>query len=604
MKIVIIGLLKLSLGKSKAKAGETQEQLKSAAEMKLLEGLAGDKCLYTTDYDNKGSKDIVSAGDGKVEYRAMTEEYLKMFKTTVKRLECEEEGKKVIELQYLCENVGAGEGKGPAHPFKDKSPGKWLDYVIFYALEKRLVKIEDNNLFIGIALYSQKYPLEDAYKEIFLDNMIELFAQSSIEKSKYGFYRTVYTKNGKDLRDEQALFLLEELMKAMLLKLLDILNIPFGIEIRGGQPCLRIYERFPESLDEFFKKRASRLAGVNEQVTFKHVIMERIPSNSSEKFYIHYWYRRIFLMLIGAIRSGRHVISSNCKHWLDVGIISQLYGTSRFYIPKNYGFKRFLRLVSPNQNLVGLTELNSSLDLASMLGGIKGQLTYLEINFGFETSKYAKAIKFIKSLNGVKLKTSMYYGALNAKVLGVLLESPGVRLISSLRIMDVYDRLKNTNDLNMLKAVANNPKVARLELYNCRMSLEKFLLREDFGVLKNKLFVLEVPGLGNLRNEAITDESLKSLKLERLHIIDVHGYKEEEMDLEQLVDRGIITRKSFRYLVFKKMVDLQGVVNLRYKLGAGWPLIVTSFKPPGVANEDYTCISNELRYYEIRVRRQ
>jgi len=37
------------------------------------------------------------------------------------------------------------------------SPERWLDYVIFYSLEERKVVIEDDNLFIGIALYAQGY---------------------------------------------------------------------------------------------------------------------------------------------------------------------------------------------------------------------------------------------------------------------------------------------------------------------------------------------------------------------------------------------------------------------------------------------------------------
>jgi len=198
-----------------------------------------------------------------------------------------------------------------------------------------------------------------------------------------------------------------------------------------------------------------------------------------------------------------------------------------------------------------------------MLGGIKDQLEYLEICFGFETtSGYDEVIEFVNSLNGIKLKTSLYYERVGVQRIGELLASPGVWCVINLQIMDAYDHLNNPDNIIVL----SNPKIRRLELYNCRMSLEGFLLSDrnlnnlnnlnNWNALRKKVRALEVSGIGRI-DERITDANLGELKMERLQIFEVYVNKEEVMDLDQLARRGIVTRKGFKYLVFKSIKVLR-----------------------------------------------
>jgi len=181
-----------------------------------------------------------------------------------------------------------------------------------------------------------------------------------------------------------------------------------------------------------------------------------------------------------------------------------------------------------------------------------------------------------------------------------LLGSPGVWSISRLRIQDVDNCINSPNGRDTLKAAASSPRVNSLELYNCGMSLEGFLLndrnRNVFRNKINKVRVLEVTGIGNI-DGGIMDADLKSLKLERLQI-NMKGNEEEVIGLDQLVGRGVITRAGFKYLVFRNIQDRnrQEILKLRNKLGTGrWPVILMSSE-----NTDYVRVCRGSNYYELR----
>jgi len=190
----------------------------------------------------------------------------------------------------------------------------------------------------------------------------------------------------------------------------------------------------------------------------------------------------------------------------------------------------------------------------------------------------------------------------------VLLDSRGVGCVSSLRILDT-DNYRNPDYnlimpmiMNINLAMLRNPKIHELELYGSKMSLEGFLMNGDFRMLRNKVRVLEVTGIGRI--EEMADADLKSLKLERLQI-DMFGHEDAVLNLDQLVNKGVITRDGFKYLIFRNIENPKNkleIVDLRYKLGERkWPVMIMNFKPPGTANADYSRVCKR-RYYELRYR--
>jgi len=639
----IIGFLKLTLSASDS---EVPEQ----SEIDILKELAQDKCKYTEDC--KITSDITFVGtDGDREYRIMEEKYFRMFEMMFRRCEpykykCAEEGKRVIDLRYLHDNGRAVED-GKAYSFRGKSPGKWLDYVIFYALDKRTGRMS-TDIFLGVAIYSEFYKVCGKYRDTLFNNLFNLYIRRSILDNPEGFYDSIYAINGnrEDLRGTRELALLERVMKEMLLKALEMLGLPFGFERENenGRELinLNIYEPIPCDLDGFCDKKDLAV----DLLSFDNVVMERMSRES-----ISDDYKKFLLTLIGMVRSGENIITAKCSYWI-----------------KNHYFSEVLRLVNTNRNLVGVTELSSDMNLEGMLEGIRNQLKYLEINFRFGIRAYDKVIEFINSLNGIKLKTSIYFCYLGARTMGALRVSPGVGRIISLKVQDMHnysvnfddddqlsnsdddqlsnsdddqlsnpdddqlsnpdddqlsnpdddqlsnpeddqlsnpedDQLSNPNDDHLADnlAMLNDPMIINLELYNCRMSLEEFLLNEYFRVLRNKLKVLEVTSVGSINS--ITDADLKSLRIERLHInMQGNDNREAVTDLDQLVNRDVITRKGFRCLFFKNVNsrNIQEVVDLRYKLGTErWPAILTNFRPSGVINADYTHATIEDPSYEL-----
>jgi len=448
----------------------------------------------------------------------------------------------------------------------------------------RLVLLEErapgSNLRVSF-MATLRYTLNctmDMHRDTFFKNLLNLYIKKRILSGKDSFYNIVYNGNGKDLRDGRELALLEELMKKILLRILKVLGMPCSVD-RGGIN-LRIYERLPACPEEFFSKRSGNHLVVgsdihHELVTFGNVIMEREPSG-----HISDEYKKILLTLIGMVRSGKNIITAKCLH------------------AEKGDFNEFLRRVNPNRNLVGVTELHSSMELENMFGGIKDQLKYLEIEFRPETKRYNEVTKFIDSLNGITLKVSLYFCYLGVETMRELLASQGVGRISSLRIHDMYNHPNTIDDLIVL----GDSKISELELYKSKMSLEEFLMNGGFRELRNmvRVRVLEVSGIGRI--EEMADVDLNSLRIERLQI-DMFDHENAVLNLDQLMNRGVITRDGFKYLVFKNINKPENkleIFDLRYKLGERVRVMVlTDFEPPGsTENVDYSRVCGEY-YYEL-----
>jgi len=520
----------------------TPEQI----EREELGKIARGACKYTMSYKgNELSKDYKQR-----EYCKMHEEYFEMFFLLRKGAEecrrCEDGNTRIVKLKYL---------RG------SDSPRKWMEYVIFYSLEKRLLEISDE-VFIGIAIYSQYYNVTGINKEILIDNLFELYIKGRILcEGKDSFYSRIYTTRDDD---EQELALLEELMKAVLLNVLRKYKLPFSYEDRTGN--LNIYEKDPYYLEDWCKTR--NLIGDSGVTSFSNVVMIRMPS-----YCISEDGKKILLTLIGMVRTGKNIISVRCENWLE-----------------NYDFSRVLGLVNTNRNLVGVTELDSDMRIGELLGGLRGQLKYLEITFCHLIHAYARTLRFIDSLeNEIALDVSLNYHLVNATI-KALLGCTKVKYILNLRILDTWCCLSDS------RHILGDPKIIGLELYNCSMSLEEFLLDNDYKVFRGKLRVLEVPSVGSI--ERITDADLE---LDRLHIRALYR-KEKAMNLDQLVDRGITAGRYFRYLIFSDIhfTNESEVVALRNRLGAReWPVVLTNFKPPGTENTDYVYVCDCI-YYELR----
>jgi len=568
-------------------------------------------CIYTEDYDGVPVEDRRSDR----EYCKMAEKYFKMFTMLSRRPEpymyqCEK-GKRVVELRYLYDSrkrqirrtgismliknvIQFFRNKRPSSErSRNRGPRRWLDYVIFYSLKKRSVKME-SDVFLGVAIYAQYYGVDGKHEEILLDNLLNLYIREAILDASRGvfewnilrytkrmllgaedsFYSRIYMVDANNHRAELEMSLLERMMKNTLLMVLRILKIPFSVE----KGYLKMHVHGSYRIEEWFEKRSNRLVENSEFITFSNVMMERVPA-----YHINDADRIIILALIGVIRTGRHVISVKCEGWLENG-----------------DFSSILDLVSTNRNLIGVTELNTSMNLDKKLGRIKNQLEYLEVNFDYPFS-YNNAITFINSLDGISMSVSLY-NFHSASLIKALLASPKVKYVFNFQVPGVLGHLGDLGELGMLKSIVSDEKLIDLELYDCDMTLEEFLAGDDFKALRAKLRVLEVTNVGDLHNEKITDADLRDLKMERLCINTRCGNK--IMGVDQLLNRGIITRKGFKYLVFKNIhpKNAHEIISLQNHLGAReWPVIITDFKPAlGRENADCAYIRHPYFYYELR----
>jgi len=542
----------------------SEEQL----EREELKKIGRGECKYTERY-----KDNDLFTDRLGEYCEMPEEYFEMFfllRRGAKECRKCEDNKRIVKLKYLCGS---------------DSPRKWMNYAIFYSLEKRALKMS-TDVFIGVALYSQYYNVTGKHRDLLIDNLFELYIKRkifnpptrsifrSIKRALLGgkdsLYSKIYTSNGKDLRDGRELALLEGMMKMVLLAILRRYGLPFSYESRTGN--LRIYKKDTYSLEDWCSKREIMRSG--EVFSFSNVVMDRVPENciSDDEM-------KILLTLIGMVRTGKNIVSVRCRDWFSGS------------------FQCVIELVNTNRNLVGVAELHNSMDFDGMLGGIKSQLRYLEVIFDNRLAfTYVAALKFINSLNNeIAIDVSLSHRIV-VSVIEVLLSNPKIKHILSLRIENAWE----DDEFEARKFVLASKKIIGIEMYNCGMSLEELLLDDDFRAFRDKLRVLEVSSVGNI--ESVADADLRSLELDRLHIRALYG-NGAVMDFGQLVSRGIITGKYFKYLVFMNNhhKNKQGLVDLRNRLGEReWPVVLTSFKPPGAENVDYSCVCCGC-FYELHV---
>jgi len=546
---------------------------KEQSERDELEKIARGEYKYTLNYKDND----LSTDDKQREYCKMSEENFEMFFLLRKKAEecrrCEDDNTRIVELKYLCGS---------------ESPRKWMEYVIFYSLEKRLLDINDDKMFIGIALYSQYYNVTGKHRDLLIDNLFELYIKKRIldpppSKSSFlrnafisikrmlldvedSFHNRIYRDSNINLRDAQELTLLEELMKAVLLAVLKKYELPFSYEDRTGN--LMIYEKDLYYLEDWCCKRESM--GNGEVTSFSSVVMRRMRRASSDCMGDEH--KKILLTLIGMVRTGNNIVSVRCLCWFG---------------DEDDEFSKTLKLVNTNRNLVGIAELNSAMDFDKLLGGIKSQLRYLEVNFDNNSVfAYVAALKFINSLNNEIAIDVSLSDHIVVSVIEVLLSNPKIKYILNLRIENAWDDY----EFETHKSVLASKKIIGIEMYNCDMSLEELLLDDDFRAFRDKLRVLEVSSVGNLHNKKITNADLTSLELDRLQI-KAYYRKEAMMDFVQLVDRGVIDGKYFKYLVFKSIHHRyrQRIVDLRNRLGEReWPVVLTSFKPPDAENVDYS----------------
>jgi len=538
-----------------------------------LKKLAQDEYIYTKNYCYSTSE---LSKDKPREYCRMQEKYFEMFLLLRRGAEecrrCEDDTR-VVGLKYLRDN---------------DSPRKWMEYVIFYSLEKRRIDIDDDEIFIGVALYSQYYNVTGIHKETLINNLFELYIKKkilntptrnvyiSMKQALLGvndsLHNRIYTKTG-ELRDKQELHLLEEVMKAVLLAVLVDYEIPFSHNSRTGN--LTIHKKYLHSLEGWCSQRES--VGNWEVISFSNVVMKRLPTYCLTNDQM-----KILLALIGMVRTGKNIIPYKCKDWL------------------NRNFQHVIELVDTNRNLVGVTGLNSDMKIDKLLGGLKGQLKYLEIEFIMDDggNNYGKIIEFINSLeNEIDIRAS-FHDFLVEPTIQALLDSAKIKRIQKLRLMSSWDNVMVSH-----VSILGDRKIIELELYNCDMSLEEFLLNEDSWVLRSRLRVLEVTGIGSIEN--VTDNNLRSLKIERLCINGRDDENVKMTNLDQLMNRGIIAWRHFKYLVFKNIHSAyrQRILDLRNKLGGReWPVVLTNFEPPGTVNVDFTRICTGT-HYELHPRR-
>jgi len=190
--------------------------------------------------------------------------------------------------------------------------------------------------------------------------------------------------------------------------------------------------------------------------------------------------------------------------------------------------------------------------------------------------------EFIEGLSDVELKVSIYNPVPTVKKW-----LSNVQHASNIKNLSITI-LKTGYYQDTLKDILESENVKRLELFCYDMTLEEFLVKISLMTgegklssdnLRSKLKTLAVTYLGNLSSEVISDELLGDLGLERL-IVSID--RKKDIDLSNLVRRGIITRNGFRYLVIGHVNEknIQCVVNLKRLMGGKreWPVLFTDYQ--------------------------
>jgi len=452
--------------------------------------------------------------------------------------------------------------------FGNVNPRKWLDWVICYSGGEKMQPIRKEE-FIGTAIYAQRYIKANTEGEkTLIDNMFNLFVKGAILDKKIDSRSTFYSDIYADSNDnEKALFLLEDFMKTVVKKVLADLGVEFSIDGEN----LNIYQTDKDcDINNYCNKKNELKVNNRDSTAFKNVIMKRLPAIKSKD------YRYILLTLIGMIRTGKNIISAKCEAWMPRNQIK------KNYLKKDCDLRDVISLVNTNRNLVGIAEFINSADMDNvneLLGDVKEQLRYFEFQLGGGDSKVAKMAELIKGLSDVELKVAVY-DPLPA-IRRWLLKIPHFSNIKnlSIKILDA------SYYQDTLKDILESENVKRLELFCYDMTLEKFLLSiyrplmTGEGNLRSKLKMVAVTNLGNLSSEVISDELLGDLGLERL-IVSID--RKKDIDLSNLVRRGIITRNGFRYLVIGHVNEknIQCVVNLKRLMGGKreWPVLFTDYQ--------------------------
>jgi len=505
--------------------------------------------------------------------------FSKLKKAPIK-LNANEKNKVVLELEYL---------------YDGDNPRMWIDYIVHYSSEKKEEEV-GKNVFLGVAIYSQRYGLRSKHGETLVDNLFRLYIKPTILNDKISFHDEIYKMDDGNLRDERELLLLEEFMKIVFKKALDIFGISYSIE----HDTLKVFANNSCKLDDWCRRRdAQQRISSEDPVDFKNVIMERLPIGSNAKSDGY-----ILLALIGMIRSGEHIISAECGKWF-----------------KDNNFQKVIHLVNTNKNLTGVTELECCMgpctgstrymNLNEIFGEVKWQLRYLEILIEHYPEFNNSAISFINSLNNIVDLRLILKGAPDTAINSWLLNVPRVRGIEGLEV-EIMDGNQYLAVQGVVRSIASNSRVNELRMHDTGESLESFLVnhyRHLNGNSKNKLKALEVSGVGNLGNSMITSDLLSDLSLERLHV-DIKECN-DMAGLNQLVDKGIITRAGFKYLIisgesldaslhrecFSKITELRNTLQ-KMKL-MQWPTVVTSIEPTGIENEDYVQIA--ASFYKLHL---
>jgi len=260
-----------------------------------------------------------------------------------------------------------------------------------------------------------------------------------------------------------------------------------------------------------------------------------------------------------------------------------------------------LELVNTNRNVVGVAELNSYMNFDRLLGSLRDQLTYLEIEF-MSGGNYGEIIGFINNLeNRIAIDASFRKISPVGATVQKLLDSTKIKRIRKLQLMSPWA----DSEFSALKSSLGDPKIHELELHNCDVSLEALLLDDDFRTFRNKVKILEVSSVGSI-DERVADADLEGLELDSLFINRRNEVREEAMNLDQLVNRGIITGQYFKYLVFYSIhpENVPEILDLREMLGKRtWPAILTNFEPSvSTENVDYSRVCGGY-FYELLSRR-
>jgi len=536
--------------------------------MKSLLAINNSDYLGTLGHDDDGERFIFTKSyDGPIKNRRMDREYCSISRECYSMLpglekavldpsEDDDEGDEIVVGLERLHNNG--------------NPRLWMDWVIYYSIQERFVDSEDVDdcMFFGIAIYSHFYRMRGRWLDTLIDNMLRLYIERAILSG--GFHGRIYTKQFAEAFYHSlyhSFDLLEDVMKNALISILKRFGILIGIE--GDD--LKTFPHENTAITKCLEERSARMISNGENsAVFKNVVVKDqsldsivIPENIT-----------IIFTLISMVRSRKHRISATCREWLDMedfGDVLRLFG----------------------ERSVGVTDLEDRMDMQKMLGGVVTRLNYLEVSFDNHQEQIERAVEFIDGLdNETEIVIITYdFDALIKRHLALCTSRINNARVSRIIIVHAPMCLADQSTVELL---AGNEDIRELELCNCGITLEELLKKDYFRLLKDKLTVLGVCGIGNLSEEkmpggGISDDILSGTRIERLNIAIKEG--DRPSDLNRLADRGL------KYLFFHEVngANVQKIIDLKKSLGTRkWPVIIANFEPQGA---DYARIGK--RFYEI-----